>query len=102
MSFSVLTRPLQVKESFIAFLFIYLPHADFLIFFSIGWNSSPSRPAKKLKMVKEKKTTSNCRPKKPKLSENVRNSSNLRWSSHKPTHLFDFSNTIDDPLRSKK
>ena len=53
-------------------------------------------------MAKEKKTTSSCRPKKPKLSENVRNPSNLRRSSHKPTHLFDFSNTIDDPIEIKE
>ena len=32
----------------------------------------------KLKIAKEKKTTSNSQPKKPKLSEDVRNSSNLR------------------------
>ena len=32
MRFSILACPLQVKESFIVFLFINLPYADFLIF----------------------------------------------------------------------
>ena len=98
MSFSILARPIQVKESFIAFLFIYLPYADFFIFFPARLTSSPSRPTKKLKMAKKKKTTSSSRPKKPKLSEDVRNSSNLRWSSCRLAYQFDFSNTVDDPI----
>ena len=49
-------------------------------------------------MAKEKKTTSSNRPKKPKLSEEVRNSSNLWRSLRRLAHHFDFSNTIDDPI----
>ena len=60
--------------------------------------SSPSKPTKIFKMTKEKKTTSSGRPKKPKLSEDVRNFSNLRRSSRRPTHQFDFSNTVNDPI----
>ena len=60
--------------------------------------SSPSKPTKKLKMANEKKTTSNSQPKNPNLSEDVRNSSNLRWSSRKLAHQFDLSNTVDDPI----
>ena len=47
-------------------------------FFSKGLTSSPSRPTKKLKMAKEKKTISNSWPKKPKFSDDLKNSSNLR------------------------
>ena len=50
-------------------------------------------------MAKEKKTTSNSQPKKPNLFEDVRNSSNLQWSSLRPAHQFDFSNTIDDEIK---
>ena len=60
--------------------------------------SSPSKPTKKLKMVEEKKTTSNNWPKNPKLYEDVRNSSNLWRSSRKPSHQFDSSNIVDDPI----
>ena len=49
-------------------------------------------------MAKEKKTISSSRPKKPKLSKDVKNSSNLRRLSRRPAHQFDFSNTIDDPI----
>ena len=66
--------------------------------FSIGLTLSPSRPIKKLKMEKEKKTISNSRPKNPKLYEDVRNSSNLWRSLRRLTHQFDFSNTVDDPI----
>ena len=78
------------------FTLCWLPH------FSAGFTSSHSRPTKKLKMVEEKKTISNSWPKKPKLFEDVRNSSNLRRSSHRPAYQFDFSNTIDDPSKLKK
>ena len=61
--------------------------------------SSPSRPTKKLKITKEKKTTSSSQPKKPNLSEYVMNSSNLQRLSCRPSHQFDFSNTIDDPIK---
>ena len=67
MSFSVLARPLQVKESFVAFLFINLPHSDFLIFFYVGLTSSSTKTTKKLKIAEEKKTTSSSWSKKPKL-----------------------------------
>ena len=60
--------------------------------------SSPSRPTKKLKMAKEKKTTSSSQLKKTKILEDVRNSSNLWQSSHRPVHRFDFSNTVDNPI----
>ena len=49
-------------------------------------------------MAKEKKTIFNSRPKKPKFSEDVKNSSNLRRSSCRPAHQFDFSNIVDDPI----
>ena len=49
-------------------------------------------------MVEEKNVASSSQPKKPKLFEDVRNSSNLWWSSRRPTHQFDFSNTADDPI----
>ena len=49
-------------------------------------------------MTKEKKTTSSGQLKKPKLFEDVRNFSNLRWSLLIPTHQFDFSNTVNDPI----
>ena len=52
----------------------------------------------KLKMVKEKKTTSSSRPKKSKLSEDVRTSSNLWSSSRRLAHHFDFSSIVDDPI----
>ena len=92
MCFSILAHPLQVKESFVAFIFINLPH------FSIGLTSSPSKPTKKLKMAMEKKTIPNSRLKKPKLYEDVRNSSNLRKLLCKPAHQYYFSNTVDDPI----
>ena len=60
--------------------------------------SSPSRPTKKLKIAKEKKPTSSSWPKKPKLYEDVRSSSNLQPSSCRPSHQFDFSNIVDDPI----
>ena len=49
-------------------------------------------------MVKDKNIASSSRPKKSKLLEDVRNSSNLRRPSCRPTHQFDFSNTVDDPI----
>ena len=49
-------------------------------------------------MAKEKKTAPSSQPKKPKLFEDVRNSSNLRRLSRRATHQFYFSNTIDDPI----
>ena len=49
-------------------------------------------------MAKEKKTISNSRPKKPKFYKDVKNFSNLRRSSRIPSHQFDFSNTVDDPI----
>ena len=49
-------------------------------------------------MAEEKKTTPSSRPKKPKLFEDVRNSSNLRRLSRTAIHQFDFSKTIDDPI----
>ena len=61
--------------------------------------SSPSRPTKKLKMAEEKKTTSSSQPKKLKFFEDVRNYSNLRRLSRRPAHRFDFSNTVDDPIK---
>ena len=64
--------------------------------------TSPIRPTKKLKMTKENKITSSSRPKKPKLSKDVKNSSNLRESSCTPTYQFDFSNTVDDPIEIKE
>ena len=57
-----------------------------------------SRPTKKLKMAKEKNIASNNRPKKPKLLKNVRTPSNLRRSSCRAVHQFEFSNTVDDPI----
>ena len=60
--------------------------------------SSPSRPTKKLKMAKEKKTNSGSRPKKPKFSKDLKNSSNLWCSLRRPVHQFDFSSTVDDPI----
>ena len=62
------------KKSFTAF--INLPHVDFLIF-SVGLTSSSNRPSKKRKMAKEKNIASSSFLKKPKLSKDVRNSSNL-------------------------
>ena len=53
-------------------------------------------------MAEEKKTTSSSRPKKLKLSKDVRNSSNLRRSSRKLAHQFDFSNTVDHPIEIKE
>ena len=50
-------------------------------------------------MAKDKKTTSSSRLKKLKLSKDVRNSSNLRWSSSRLAHQFNFSNTVDDPIK---
>ena len=50
-------------------------------------------------MAKEKKTISNSQPKKPKFSEDVKNFSNLRQSLRRPTNQFDFSNTVDDPIK---
>ena len=64
--------------------------------------SSPSRPAKKIKMIEEKKTTSSGQPKKPKLSKDLRNSSNLRRLSHRPTDQFDFFNTVEYPIEVKE
>ena len=49
-------------------------------------------------MTEEKNVASSSQPKKPKLSKDVRNSSNLWWSSRRPAHQFDFSNTVDDPI----
>ena len=49
-------------------------------------------------MAMEKKTTPSSRLKKPKLYEDVRNSSNLRQLSRKPAHQFDFTNIFDDPI----
>ena len=49
-------------------------------------------------MVKEKNVASNSQPKKSKLFEDVRNSSNLRRSSRRPAYQFDFSNIVDDPI----
>ena len=66
--------------------------------FSIGLTSSPYRPTKKLNMTEEKKIASRSRPKEPNLSEDVRSSSNLRRSSHRLAHQFDFSNIVDDPI----
>ena len=53
-------------------------------------------------MAYEKKTTSSNRLKKPKIYEDVRNYSNLRWSSCKPAHPFDFSNTVGDPIEAEE
>ena len=49
-------------------------------------------------MIEEKNVASSSRPKKSKFPEDVKSFSNLRRSSHRPTHQFDFSNTIDDPI----
>ena len=68
-------------------------------FFSTGLTSSPSRPTKKLKMAEQNNMSSNSRAKKPKLLEHVRTPSNLRRSSRWPVHQFDFSNTVDDPIK---
>ena len=64
---------------------------DFLIF-SAGLTSL-SRSTKKLKMAKEKNITSSSWPKKSKLLDDVRNSSNLRRSSCKPAR-----DIVDDPI----
>ena len=50
-------------------------------------------------MAEENNVASSSRPKKPKSFEDVRNSSNVRWSSCRPTHQFVFSNTVDDPIK---
>ena len=50
-------------------------------------------------MTEEKNVASSCWPKKSKLLEDVRNSSNLRRSSHWLIHQFDLFNTIDDPIK---
>ena len=52
-------------------------------------------------MAKEKKTISISRPKKLKLFEEVRNSSNLWRSSCRPVYQFDFSNIVDVPIEMK-
>ena len=41
-------------------------------------------------------------PRSRNIFENVRNSSNLRRSSRRPTHQFDFSNIVDDPIEIEK
>ena len=84
----VLARSLQVKELFAAFVLINLPHATRL--------TSPSRPTKRLKMAEENNIASSGQPKKSKLPEDVKTPSNLRRSLRRPTHHFDFSNTVDD------
>ena len=53
---------------------------DFLIF-SARLTFSPSRPIKKIKMAKDKNIASSSQPKKSKVPEDVRKSSNLRRSS---------------------
>ena len=50
-------------------------------------------------MVEEKNIASSSRPKKSKLLENVRTPSNLRCSLRRPIHQFEFSNTVDDPIK---
>ena len=61
--------------------------------------SSPSRHTKKLKMAEEENIASSSRLKKSKLLKDVKNSSNLWRSSCIPAHQFDFSNTINDPIK---
>ena len=50
-------------------------------------------------MVEEKNIASSSRPKKFKFPENVRTPSNLRHYSRRPVHQFDFSNTVNDPIK---
>ena len=82
----------------ICYIFIhkFTPCLFDILIFSTGLTSSPNRPTKKLKIDKEKNIASSSQPKKSKLLEHVRNSSNLRRSSRRPVHSFDFSNYVDD------
>ena len=60
--------------------------------------SSPSKPTRKLKITEEKNVASSSRPKKPKPSEYVRDSSILRRLLRRLAYQFDFSDTVDDPI----
>ena len=97
-SSSVLARLLQVKELFVAFVFINLLQAFLILRFFTRLTSSPNRPTKKLKMAKQKNVASSSWPKKSKLPKDRKTPSHLQRYSCRLTHHFDFSNYVDDHI----